>query len=273
MSQVLTRRTVSTWSLHRTLGNFIAEDSAVHGGPFMSLPHRDNGLTLLELLPELAARGYNTLQICHFHLASRDADYLAEVRDAMAQNDITLDAFLIDDGDLMATDINTHMAWYDTWLDVAAELGAERARFCVGRSAPTTELLQASGKRLAELAARHPKVRIVAENWMESIPDAASLLTALEAAGDDVGVLIDLANWGPPAKYEELAKIAHLAETCHGKCVFTADGPDEVDFRRTLSILKDAGFNGPIALIYDGPDDDEWAALDWEWEIVQSVFA
>lgn len=273
MSQVLTHRTVSTWSLHRTLGNFVAEDSAVNGGPFMSLPHRDHGLSLLELMPELAARGYNTLQICHFHLASRDRAYLAEVRAAMAANGISLDALLIDDGDLMASDIDTHIGWHDIWLDVAAELGAERARLCVGRKAPTPQLLQSSGKRLAELASRHPHVRIVAENWMESIPDAASLLTALDAAGDRIGVLIDLANWGPPAKYDELAKIAHLAETCHGKCVFTANGPDEADFRRTLGILKDAGFDGPIALIYDGPDDDEWSALDWEWDVVQSVFA
>ena len=272
MSQVLTRKSVSTWSLHRTLGNFVADDSAVGGGPFMSLPKIDSGISLIELIPELASHGYNTVQIVHFHLESTEGDYLAKVKDALTANGVQLDALLIDDGNLMADDINLHMDWYNRWLDVAEALGAQHARLCVGRKSPTTELLQASGARLAELAANHPKVRILAENWMEAIPDAASLLTALETAGDGVGVLIDLANWSPPEKYDELAKIAHLAEACHAKCVFSESGPDEVDFRRTLGILNDADYDAPLALIYDGPNDDEWAALEQEWQIVQSVF-
>lgn len=272
MSQVLDRKSVSTWSLHRTLGNFVADDSAVGGGPFMSLPAIEGGLTLLELIPELAKHGYNTVQIVHFHLESRDADYLQRVRNALAENGITLDALLIDDGNLMSDDIETHMTWYNNWLAAGVQLGAEHARLCVGRKSPTPELLENSGKRLAELAAVNPNIRILAENWMEAIPDAASLLTALDSAGENVGVLIDLANWNPPAKYDELAKIAPLAEACHAKCVFTENGADEEDFRRTLGILKDANYDAPLALIYDGPGDDEWGALEQEWEIVHSVF-
>jgi hypothetical protein len=37
--------------------------------------------------------------------------------------------------------------------------------------------------------------------------------------------------------------------------------------------LKDADFSGPMVLIYDGPNDDEWGRLDVEWAIVQHVFA
>lgn len=227
---------------------------------------------LLRLIPELASRGYEAVQICHFHLQSRDDEYLQSIRVALDQHGIELDALLVDDGDLSADDIEPHLAWYDSWLEAARILGARRARLCAGRSEPTDALLQRSGHHLAKLAARRPDIRIVTENWMEMIPDAASLLTVLETAGSDVGLLIDLGNWDKPGKYEQLSLIANRAETCHAKCSFTEDGPDEEDFRRSLGILKDAGFSGPMALIYDGPDPDEWAGLETEWTIVRDVF-
>lgn len=272
MAQTSPERAVSTWSLRRTMGNFIAEDSAITGGNFMDLPAIDGGLTLLELIPELAKRDYAAVQICHFHLEALNTQYLQLVRDTLQKSGITLDALLIDDGDLSAEDIESQLDWYDAWLEVADILGAKRARICAGRSEPTPALLKTSSLHLANLANKHPNVRVVTENWMEMMPNAESVLTVLHAAGDNVGLLIDLGNWNAPEKYDELARIAPRAETCHAKCTFTEDGPDEEDFRKSLAVLKDAGFNGPLALIYDGPDDDEWAALDREWEIVQSVF-
>lgn len=269
-------RAVSTWSLHRTLGNFVASDSSVSGGRSKELPATE-GVSLLELIPQLATHGYDTLHLCHFHLASRDADYLASVCAALTSNGITLDTFLIDDGDLTAPDADAHEAWYGEWLDVAAAVGAQRARIGAGRAAPTPELLAASGERLARLAAAHPAVQVVTENWLEMTPDADSVLAVLDAAADaaggGVGLLIDLGNWSGPTKYDDLAKLAPRAGTCHAKCHFTAAGPNEDDFRRSLTVLQDAGFDGPLALIYDGPDADEWTNLDREWDILTSVFA
>ncbi len=273
MPQLDDRRAVSTWSLHRSLGNAVSKDSAVGGGPCMTLPAIAGGSSLLGLLPEIAERGYPLLQICHFHLESRDRSYLDRVRTALSDHGITLEMLLIDAGDLMAHDQAANLAWYDEWLDVATILEATRARICAGRSAPERERLMASGRALAELASSYPDVRIVTENWLEATPDADSMLTVLEAAGDTVGLLIDLANWAAPEKYAELERIAPRAESCHAKCNFDAGGPNVADFERTLTILKNAGYEGPISLIYDGPDNDEWAGLDREWEIVSSVFA
>lgn len=272
MPHPLDCRSVSTWSLHRTLKNFVADGTAVDGGTFMTLPPREHGLTLLELIPELATRGYQSVQIVHFHLESTDDDYLQRVRQALAEHRVALDALLVDDGDLMADDVAPHLEWFDRWLTVAETLGATHARLCAGRKAPTPELLAASARHLAALAELHPDGRIVTENWMESMPDADSVNAVLDAAGDRVGLLIDLANWKAPEKYDGLVAIAPRAELCHAKCIFKETGPDEADFRQTLGILKDAGYTAPLALIYDGPDDDEWAALDVEWDIVQEVF-
>lgn len=272
MTQPRPDRAVSTWSLHRTLGEFVGAESAVHGGPFLRPLARPPRQTLLELLPEIAARGYATLQICHFHLESRDPAYLDQVRVALAEHRIALDMLLIDDGDLTAPDIDRQLAWYDDWLQAAELLGARRARVCAGRSAPTPERLKSSGAYLAELAAQYPELRIVTENWLEMTPDAESICAVLDAAGPNIGLLIDLGNWRGVEKYADLQKIAARAESCHAKCSFDGDEPDEADYRKTLTILKDAGFTGPLALIYDGPNPDEWAGLDREWQIVESVF-
>lgn len=273
MHPSLAYKAVSTWSLHRTLGNFSAAGSAVEGGKVPGPPELESGLTLLELIPQLAKRGYNTLQIVHFHLESTEADYLSAVKSSLADHNIELDMLLIDSGDLTAPNVEEQLAWYHRWLDVAEALGAKRSRLCVGRSQPTEELLVASGTHLATLAQTHPQVQVVTENWMEMTPDAETLLTALDTAGSMVGLLVDLGNWHAPEKYTELAKIADRSIACHAKCNFSDAGPDEQDFRKSLQILKDAGFEGPIALIYDGPNDDEWAGLETEWAIVQDVFA
>ena len=83
-----------------------------------------------------------------------------------------------------------------------------------------------------------------------------------------VGFCIDLGNWSGPTKYADLARIAPFADGSHAKCAFDDQGPDRVDFERSLAVLDDAGFNGPYTLIYDGPSDDEWAGLNTERAMV-----
>lgn len=266
-------RTVSTWSLHRTLGRYVAPDSAVFGGPFMPGSHEPQGIPLLDLPQALKEHGYNALQIVHFHLPSTSPEYLADLREALQAAGITLETLLIDDGDLTHPERADEVeAWVSGWLGVAEALGATRARVIAGHAEPTPERIGESAARLRRLAERHPNVRLVIENWSRITRDAQSVRSLLEATDGQVGLLIDLGNWKGPDKYDELARIAPFAETCHAKCHFSAEGPDSEDYRRTLLILKDANYAGPLALIYDGPDEDEWGNLELEDAIVREVF-
>lgn len=266
-------RTVSTWSLHRTLGRYVEPESAVFGGPFMNSPAEAQGMALLDLPQALQEHGYDALQIVHFHLPSTSPEYLAELRSAMQAAGVALETLLIDDGDLTHPDRADEVeAWVSRWLDIAEALGASRARVIAGHAEPTPKNIEESAARLLRLAERHPNVRIVIENWSRITKDAQSVQALLDATTGHAGLLIDLGNWKGPDKYDELARIAPLAETCHAKCHFTAAGPDVADYRRTLQILKDASYRGPLALIYDGPDDDEWGKLEREDAIVREVF-
>lgn len=264
-------RSVSTWSLHRTLGRFVAPDSAAL--PSRSGPSNGEGMPLLDLPRELTRRGYNTLHICHFHLPSRDDAYLAQLRDALVEAEIDLDTLLIDDGDLTDPATASQVeVWVGEWLNTAEALGATRARVMAGNAALTPESLYAYAERLRRLASAHPNVRIVIENWLGTLSNAQAVNAVLDATGNSVGLLIDLGNWRGPDKYDELARIAPRAETCHAKCHFERDALDKEDFRRSLQLLKSAGYSGPLALIYDGADDDEWAQLDAEYDVVRGVF-
>lgn len=261
-------KAVSTWSLHRTLGRPEGEGEDVESVP----SSQPGALPLLELPAALRAHGYDMVQLLYPHLESRDPAYLADLRAALDAAGITLEATLIGAGDLTGPDADAAEARIDAWLETSTTLGAQRARIAAGKADPTPETIRESATRLRRLAERHPGVRVVTENWWGMLPDADAVIALLEETGDAVGFLIDLNNWSGPDKYEELARVAPLAETCHAKCRFTADGPDREDFIRSLGVLKDAGYDGPLALIYDGPDDDEWGGLDVEYAMVEEVF-
>jgi len=266
-------KSVSTWSLHHTLGSYVAEDSEVAMG--MATPAgRPAGLDLLDLPAELAARGFDTIQICHFHLPSRDAGYLAELRAALTAARLHLDCLLVDAGDLTDPhEADRHQRWIGGWLTDAAALGAQRVRVIAGKSPPTPERLATSTDRLRRLAEDHPEVRVVTENWFALLPDAASVHALLDRMEGTVGFLVDLGNWTGPDTYDQLSAVAGLAETCHAKAHHVGHRMDVEDYRRKLSVLRDASFAGPLALVYDGPDRDEWAGLEREHEVTLAVFA
>jgi hypothetical protein len=51
------------------------------------------------------------------------------------------------------------------------------------------------------------------------------------------------------------------------------DGRLDLDeYRTCLTVLADAGYDGPLALVHDGPDPDEWGRLEDAHAVVRSVF-
>ncbi len=267
-------KAVSTWSLHRSLGSFWANDPVTADRSAATRSEPTSGIALIDLPAELRRHGFDLLQICHFHLPTRDPGYLADLRGALADSQIELDAVLVDDGDLThPTDADDHEAWIAGWLEDAVTLGARRARVIAGKSEPTPESLSASSQRLTRLAHDHPDVRVVTENWLQLLPTAADVHTVLDPTEGTVGFLIDLGNWTGADKYVELASVAPLAETCHAKCHFANGEPDAPDFELSLQTLRDVDYNGPLALIYDSSGGDEWGSLDREYAIANIVFA
>ncbi len=264
-------KSVHSWSLFRTLHRYVAPGSMPLGGlPESSGPAPD----LLGLPAELARHGYTSAQLCHFYLHRVDPPFLDELRAAFAEAQVELECFLVDDGDLASpADGEAQLDWVSSWLEVAERLGAQRARVVAGQQAPDDQTLAASASRLRELASRHPDLRLVTENWHRLLPDAASVLSLLERTEGRIGFLVDLGNWQGPDRHRDLAAVADRAETCQAKVRTSPEGRlDLQEYRTCLTVLADAGYAGPLALVHDGPDPDEWGRLDDAYAVVEAVF-
>ncbi|MEN9935634.1 MAG: hypothetical protein RLZZ387_2213 [Chloroflexota bacterium] len=264
------RLSVSSWSLHRALGR-----PAFYGPEDDVIPAESHGrgpVSLLELPARIAAFGITTLEICHFHLPSRDPGYLAELRGALRDAGVQLFSLLVDAGDVTSPAHGVRdLAWIHRWVPVARALGAERMRVIAGKSEPMAETLALSAVSLEALArdASHAGVRLMTENWFSLLSRPEVVHQLFSRLDGQVGLCLDFGNWGGPTKYEDLAAIAPLAESCHTKAHFTAPGAlDGGDYTRCLEITRAAGFVGPYTLIYDGPGDDELEGLALEREVV-----
>lgn len=264
-------KAVHTWSLFRTMGRYVAAGSMPSGA---IEERQQGGLPLLELPGELARHGYTSAQLCHFFLPSVDPAYLEELRLAFVEAGVELECFLVDDGDLASPDHGAdQQEWVSGWLDVAVALQTRRARVVAGKQPPDAAALARSADRLRTLARRHPDVRLVTENWHALLPDAASVLDLLGRTEGEIGFLVDLGNWKGPGKYAELAAVAARAETCQAKVLTDAEGVvDGQDYRACLGLLREAGYAGPLAMVYDGADPREWDRLEDAYALVNEVF-
>ncbi len=259
-SRHMPQLSVSSWSLHRTLG------APGFTGPAddLSPETADSAaaLALLNLPARIASFGIRTLELCHFHVRTVEPAYLAALKKALADAGVVLHCLLIDAGDLThAQHAARDEAWIAEWLRIAGLLGAKTARVIGGNSVPNPESLAqslAAFKRLADVA-EASGVSLVTENFHKLVatPEAVSWLVA--QMNGRLGFKLDFGNWSGAEKYAWLAEVAPLAESCHAKAQFTeAYAPDTQDFTRCLDIAREAGFSGPLTLIYDdarGPDE------------------
>ncbi len=222
----------------------------------------------LEHLPHaLALRGYGRVEICHFHLASQQPEYLRSMGKLFRDHGVIIQTLLIDDGDI--TDVTRRekdLIWIASWIESAAHLGAENARVIAGKSQPSEQVLKLSVdglKHCADLGAQLG-VRVVTENWFDTLSTPAAVHHVLDAVGPTLGFLADTGNWHGPTKYHDLQSIFARAELCHAKTSFAAGQVlDEADNKQWLNAAKQASYSGPFTLIF-ADDGEEWTGLDIE---------
>lgn len=263
------RLSVSSWSLKRELGapEFYGVGDEL---PFRS--HRRDAL--LQLPAKLRDFGIQTLELCHFHLPSREENYLAELRDALQKSDIELWSFLIDSGDISHAENGAHDAqWIEDWFSVAQKLNAKNARVVGGRTDGDGALQRACDAfRVLDVAAQTHNLRLLTENWSGVLATPNGVRELLETLEGRVGLCFDFGNWDAlgEGKYDALQQIAPFAESCHAKAHFeTNQNIDRRDYARCLDLLRAANFSGPFTLIFDSAGD-EWRGLEIEREIVRS---
>jgi sugar phosphate isomerase/epimerase len=254
---------VSTWSLHHHLGISFANGPG-DATPFKRSETWGAGVfDILQLPAELASRGYQRCEICHFHLASLDRTYLRGVAKAFANAGVVIQTLLIDDGDLTnTTTLARDKAWISSWIEAASILKAEHARVIAGKALPTVSSLARAVEGLREMVQLGEKlgVKVVTENWHDLLSTPHAVHHVLDHV-PGLGFMADTGNWSGPAKYDDLASIFARADLCHAKAGFSAGlMMDRVDFGRCLDAAERGKYQGPLTLIFMD-EGDEWSGL------------
>lgn len=269
------RLAVSTWSLHRALGPTYPALELTAGAREARYPYGAGTMTLLDAPAAVAALGIGRLEFVHFHFPRTDAAYLATLRERLDAAGVEPATMLIDAGDISAADPairERDLALIAGWIDLAASLGADRARVAAGEAAPgDAAAIERSIAGLAALADHGAArgVRVITENWRPLAMSPDALLTILGALGGRVGLCADFLNYQGPDKYDDLRAILPWAETIHAGATFPAAGQmDAADYTRCLALARESGFDGDYVLIFNSPGD-ECASLARMAEVVR----
>ena len=228
------RVSCSSWALHPLLNRTYPGLPGDPSGYFIKASG-ESKLSLLEVPAKLAEHGIHTMELCHFHVPSRDATYLNELKVAIAEAGVELWSLLVDVGDIAHPEHSArNTAWVRDWLDVAVVLGAKRSRVIAGDQPPTEANFERGIQAMSSLV-KHVDgtgLRVMTENWFELLPDAVTLNRYFERMNSQIGLCFDFGNWHHADKYDQLEQIVHLTESCHAKCVFNEQGePDLQDFQ------------------------------------------
>lgn len=262
--QTSRRVSVSSWALHPLLGT-VAPGRPGDPDARLMAPHAGDGKTTLLTIPgELAAHGITTMELCHFHLESRDPSYLTDIRQAREATGVELWNLLIDDGDLTdPANADRDRAWVQGWIDTAAELGARCVRVIAGKQPTTQETLARSRNQMLALTmeAYLRGVHVMTENWFALLSSPPPVKTLIENGNGAIGLCLDFGNWSGPTKYDNLAAIAPLATSCHAKCNYQNGKPDIEDYKRCMNLLRDADYSGPFTLVY-AEAERVWETID-----------
>lgn len=274
MADKAERIAVSTWSLHRLLGTTYPHDLTTNAIGDMAETYGEGSESLLGLPSVLANHGYHRLEIVSFHLRSRDAVYLGELRDQLNVSGVRLQTLLIDAGDITDPQNGARdTRWIGGWIDTANELGAENARVIAGKQKATPETMARSAAALRELLAVNAgsPMRLVTENWFDLLSSPEAVHELLDEMGGEIGLLGDFGNWSGPDKYDALASIFGRAELCHAKAGFGDGRLDEADYGACVGLAENAGYTGPYTLIFDADQPGEWAGLAQERDFILSL--
>lgn len=254
---------LTTWSLHRNLGPLHwTRWDAQKGEQFLDIQDQPETISLLEIPALLAAKGYSALEIGHFHIRDTSDVYLQKLRNAFEVAGIPFYTLLADYGDISSADEarrSKDIEWLKKWIDIASKAGAERVRVIAGDADATDkEALQRSAAALRILCdyASSRNVRVITENFRPLSLTADNCLALLEACGDRLGLTSDFGNFKGDNKFEELSKTVPHSESIHAKAITSDDGyPNVAEFNQCMDIVMKSGYQGPITIVYDGPND------------------
>jgi len=235
---------LAEWSLHRTLF-----EGKLDNLDFPETAAKKFGIHAVEYVNQF------------FKDKAKDKKYLADLNQRAKDNGVKNVLIMIDgEGPLGSTDEKERTQTVENhykWVEAAKFLGCHAIRVNAAGDGTPEEVKAAAIDglgRLSEFAATHG-INVIVENHGGISSHGDWLSAVLQGVGKkNCGSLPDFGNFYEYDRYQGVQDLMPFAKGVSAKThAFDGDGNEtQIDYRRMLQIVKDAGYTGYIDVEYEG---------------------
>lgn len=197
-------------------------------------------------------------------------DFLTELKMRADDHDVRSLLIMIDDeGHLGDPDAKVRQRAIENhyrWVSAAAFLGCHSVRVNVTGEGSPAEVQKAAVEGLISLTtfALDYDINVIVENHI-GYAENGQWLSKILADVDmpSCGSLPDFGNFGDYDRYQGIQDLIPFAKGVSAKSYAFDDQGNEttIDFKRMLTIIRDAGFRGHIGVEFEGPGDEDQGVL------------
>lgn len=270
---------LAEWSLHKMLF-----DKKLDNLDFPAKAKNDFGIDAVEYVNQF------------FKDKAKDTKYLTELKKRTDDLGVTNVLIMIDgEGFLGSTDAKERMKAVENhyqWVEAAKFLGCHSIRVNAYGKGTAEEVSKAAIDGLGKLSefAEKAGINVIVENHGSYSSDGAWLANVMKSVGKaNCGTLPDFGNFCMKYKnddwkqgcenmydrYKGVEEMMPFAKGVSAKSnVFDAEGNEaNMDYRRLLKIVKDAGYTGHIGIEYEGNELSEEEGVRATKKLLEKVGA
>ncbi|HEY8745870.1 MAG TPA: sugar phosphate isomerase/epimerase family protein [Chloroflexota bacterium] len=250
----------------------------IAGWAFHRSIQQDKTMTLLDLPAVCRELGADTIELVSTFFESQHATYLNTLRQAIEAQGQQVRNIAVDMGNIANPDAarrQTDLEAIKQWFHVARAVGAQAIRVNSGAARTDDQealvRITAGYRELAEEAA-HTGVYLLIENHGGASADPRNIQAFLDGVGSPwFRTCPDVANFSSDTWEAGMRLMAPQAFTCHVKAwnedpngaqsrVDREGKTQTFDLRRSLQILQEAGYSGPLCVEYGAWQDEREGA-------------
>ncbi len=222
------------------------------------------GMSMESFLDTCVELGFDGVELTQYYFPQETDEYLNYMKREVFRRGLEVSGTAVG-GNFSNADADARRKQIEhvkDWLVKSARLGSPVLRVFAGPQPDGVDEATARGwvrDGLAECAgiAAVAGVVLALENHGGLTSDAAGVLDLIEHMADDpwVGLNLDFGNFTGDI-YGQYTRCAPSTVTTHAKVtVRQGDGREQVDYRKVVRIMREAGYRGYLSIEYEEPED------------------
>jgi sugar phosphate isomerase/epimerase len=225
-------------------------------------------MTLDDFIDTAAGMELDAVELTAYYFPQTAPEYLARLKGHCTRLGLDVSGTAVGNNFCLTDEakLKEQIAMVKKWTEHTSRLGGKTMRIFAGtrdRNEPEEKARArcvAAIQECCDHAAQYG-VFLALENHGGITATLGQMLELVKAVRHDwFGVNLDTGNFRGPTVYDDLARLAPYAVTVQIKTEIQPDGKKEdADLKRLLSILREAGYRGYVALEYEAAEDPRTA--------------